>query len=116
MVNINLDLQDKKVKEFVRSLSGNGRGFILELEGKAVLKVMPIETPVNEAKLKAAIRKRRDRSRELNQEWQGVDQELWDKMAETLVVDWPPQVPVPSVTPAPGEEVVYAAGSVSGSP
>jgi uncharacterized RDD family membrane protein YckC len=47
--------------------------------------------------------------------WDYDNQELWDKMAETLVVDWPPGVPVPSVTPLPGETTVYAAGSASGS-
>ena len=36
--------------------------------------------------------------------WDYDNQELWDKMAETLVVDWPPRVPVPSVTPPRGAE------------
>lgn len=34
--------------------------------------------------------------------WDYDNQELWDKMAETLVVDWPRHVPVPSVTPTRG--------------
>jgi hypothetical protein len=46
--------------------------------------------------------------------WDYDNQELWDKMAETLVVDWPPGVPVPAVTPVPGEEAVAAAGSAGG--
>jgi uncharacterized RDD family membrane protein YckC len=41
--------------------------------------------------------------------WDYDNQELWDKFAETLVVDWPPSVPVPSVTPAPGEQAAVAA-------
>jgi len=48
--------------------------------------------------------------------WDWDNQELWDKMAETLVVDWPPGVPVPSVTPAPGEAAMSAAGAASGAP
>jgi len=44
--------------------------------------------------------------------WDYDNQELWDKFAETLVVDWPPNVPVPSVTPAAGEPA--AAGASSG--
>ena len=47
--------------------------------------------------------------------WDYDNQELWDKMAETLVVDWPPRVPVPSVTPAASENAAAAAGPASGS-
>jgi len=43
--------------------------------------------------------------------WDYDNQELWDKFAETLVVDWPPNVPVPSVTPAAGEPAAAGAGS-----
>jgi len=41
--------------------------------------------------------------------WDYDNQELWDKFAETLVVDWPANVPVPSVTAAPGEPTQAAA-------
>ena len=44
--------------------------------------------------------------------WDYDNQELWDKLAETLVVDWPQHVPVPSVTPARGAPP--AAGSAPG--
>jgi len=36
--------------------------------------------------------------------WDYDNEELWDKMAETLVVDWPQRVPVPAVTPTRGTE------------
>jgi uncharacterized RDD family membrane protein YckC len=41
--------------------------------------------------------------------WDDDNQELWDKMAGTIVVDWPKGVPVPSVEPSPGEPIVAAA-------
>lgn len=81
MKRIRLDHKDKKIREFVRTLSTDSAGSILELGGKPVLKVVPLLTPkVNRAKLKAAIVKRRDESRALNRDWQHVDQEMWSRL------------------------------------
>jgi hypothetical protein len=84
MRHISLDREDERIKKFVRSLPVDGGGCILELEGQPLLKVLPVaDEPVDKAKLKAAILKRRDESRTLNQEWDGVDREMWDKIADT---------------------------------
>jgi hypothetical protein len=105
MKHINLDREDKRIKDFVRALSENTDGSILELAGKPVLTVVPVEKkpldrdklratirkhlgrkrasrhPARDPeKLKAAIKRRRDQSRELNKEWEAVDQEMWDKI------------------------------------
>ena len=81
MKRIKLDRKDDKIKKFVRSLSKNSSGSILELEGKLVLKVLPVShEPIDRKKLKAAIRRRRDQSRELNKDWEAVDQEMWKKI------------------------------------
>ena len=45
--------------------------------------------------------------------WDFDNQELWDKFAETLVVDWPPDLLVPSVTAAPGERPAAGATTPS---
>src|SRR5438094_1692325 len=76
MKRIKLDRKDDKIKKFVRSLSKNSSGSILELEGELVLKVLPVShEPIDRKKLKTAIRRRRDQSRELNKDWEAVDQE-----------------------------------------
>ena len=83
MKHIKLDSKDDKIKKFVRSLSKNSNGSILELEGEPVLKVLPVgEEPIDRKKLQAAIRRRRDRSRELNKDWEAVDREMWNKIPE----------------------------------
>ena len=43
--------------------------------------------------------------------WDYDNQELWDKMAETLVVDWPQRVPVPAVTPTRGARAAAPRGT-----
>lgn len=84
MKHIKLDSKDDKIKKFVRSLSKNSNGSILELEGEPVLKVLPVdEEPIDRKKLQAAIRRRRDRSRELNKDWEAVDREMWNKIPES---------------------------------
>src|SRR5689334_17371833 len=105
MNHINLDREDKKIQEFVRSLSENAGGSVLELGGRPVLQVVPVgdesvereklkaaigkrlgrkrpgrRRALDPEKLKAAILKRRDESRELNKEWDAVDREMWDKL------------------------------------
>jgi len=83
MKHIKLDSKDDKIKKFVRSLSKNSNASILELEGEPVLKVLPVgEEPIDRKKLQAAIRRRRDRSRELNKDWEAVDREMWNKIPE----------------------------------
>jgi hypothetical protein len=42
MKHVNLDTQDEAVKRFVLSLSADPDGSLLELEGRAVLQVLPI--------------------------------------------------------------------------
>ena len=81
MKRINIDREDNQIKDFIRSLSINLNGAVLELEGEPLVKVLPIaKKPLDRAKLKAAILKRRDESRKLNEEWQAVDCEMWEKL------------------------------------
>jgi hypothetical protein len=83
MKRVKLDRKTEEIKAFIRSLSGTTAGSILELDGKPVLKVMPVcEEAVDAAALKAALRKRRDESRRLNQDWADVDREQWHKLDE----------------------------------
>lgn len=83
MKRIKLDRKAEAIKEFIRSLSGAAAGSILELDGKAVLRVVPIGAePVNRTELKAAIKKRREESRQLNQEWAAADRAMWNKLDE----------------------------------
>ncbi|MBL8794997.1 MAG: hypothetical protein JNM56_13895 [Planctomycetia bacterium] len=83
MKRVKLDRKTEEIKAFIRSLSGATVGSILELDGKPVLKVLPISAEaVDAATLKAALRKRRDESRRLNQDWTDADQELWNKLDE----------------------------------
>lgn len=84
MKHISLDRENDGVKRFVRSLPVDADGSILELEGKPVLRVLPVaEAPVDKRKLKAAILRRRGSSRKLNREWQHVDRDVWSKATET---------------------------------
>jgi hypothetical protein len=83
MKRIKLDRKGDEIKAFIRSLSGTTAGAILELDGKPVLKVLPIGAePVNQAELKAALERRRDESRKLNQEWEAADRELWKRLED----------------------------------
>jgi hypothetical protein len=80
MRHIKLDKENAKVKQFVLSLPVDPDGSILELEGEAVLRVLPVveeDEGVDRAKLKAAILRRRNESRELNEEWEAADREVW---------------------------------------
>lgn len=81
MKRVSLDRESEPVKQFIRSLARASDGSILELDGEPVVKVLPIrKKPIDRAKLKAAILRRREESRRLNQEWEAVDREVWDKI------------------------------------
>ena len=90
MRTVSLDQASKEVMEFFRSLPIERDGCILEMDGKPLLRVVPItEVSVDRGKLKAAILARRDESRKLNEEWQAVDREMWKKMTQsTEVTQW----------------------------
>jgi len=84
MRHIKLDRETVQVKRFVLSLPVEPDGSILELKGEPVLRVMPVieqEQAVDKAKLKAAILRRRNESRRLNEEWEAADREVWDQTA-----------------------------------
>ncbi len=74
MKHISLDDQPQGVQEFVLTLPVDADGSVLEFKGSPVLRVLPVagEEPVDEAKLKAAILARRDASRALNADWEGM--------------------------------------------
>ena len=85
MRHIKLDKQNAQIKQFVLSLPVDADGSILELKGEPVLRVLRVlerEQEVDQAKLKAAILRRRNESRRLNDEWQAADQEVWDQTTE----------------------------------
>ena len=84
MRHIKLDRETPQIKHFVLSLPVEADGSILELKGEPVLRVMPVieqEQAVDKAKLKAAILRRRNESRRLNDEWEAVDREVWEQTA-----------------------------------
>jgi hypothetical protein len=77
--HISLDQEAESVKSFVRSLPVDPEGSILEIEGEAVLRVLPAGEPaVDQERLRAAILHRRDASRETNAEWEDADRGVWD--------------------------------------
>ncbi len=81
MKHISLDRENEQIKKFICALSVEAEGSILELGGKPVVTVLPAtKRPVDRAKLKAAILRRRDESRRLNEDWQAVDREMWDRI------------------------------------
>lgn len=80
MKHINLDAADEQVKQFVLSLDVDPDGSVLELEGKEVLRVMPMTGDAEREKLKAAILARRDTSRALNEDWEHADREVWNQL------------------------------------
>ena len=82
MNHVDLSCASEQVQQFIRSLPLERDGCILVVDGKPLLKVVPLtEVVVDRAKLKAAIRRRRDESRKLNEEWEAVDREMWEKIA-----------------------------------
>ena len=86
MKQIHIDQEDERVKEFVRSLPLDPDGSVLNLGGKPVLRVLPLlDDHVDQQKLKAAILNRRDRSRELNEDWHAADHEVWNDKPEAGV-------------------------------
>lgn len=84
MKHISLDGEDERIQHFVRSLSVDPDGSILEINGEAVIRVSPValERP-NEKQLREGIRKRRDASRILNSDWESVDSEIWNQFPES---------------------------------
>lgn len=77
--HINLDHEDDQIKRFVRSLPVDPDGSLLELEGEAVFRVLPVEEPqVDADQLKQAILHRRDASRAENAEWEDADDRMWN--------------------------------------
>lgn len=78
MKHINLDKEPDRIKRFVRRLPVDPDGSILEINGEPIVKLLPVhDQPVDKAKLRAAVRRRREVSRELNREWEAADRELW---------------------------------------
>lgn len=49
MKHLSLDSQDDAVKQFILALSADPDGSVLELEGRAVLQVVPVKTQLNGA-------------------------------------------------------------------
>jgi hypothetical protein len=78
MKRVSLDSANEHIKDIFRSLPFDGKGCILELDGKPLLKILPVtEVAVDKARLRAAILKRREESRKINEEWEAVDREAW---------------------------------------
>lgn len=79
--HIDLDTQDKHVKQFVLSLDLQPEGSLLEVDGRAIARVLPVEAvqAADREKLKAAILARRDESHTLNKEWEHADREVFDR-------------------------------------
>lgn len=77
MKHIDLDKQDDRVKQFVLSAHLDPDGFVLEVRGEPVARLLPIA--VDREKLKEAILARRDESRALNEDWEHADQDVWEK-------------------------------------
>ena len=81
--HISLDREEPRVKEFVRALPVEADGSLLELDGEPVLRVFPATgARCDPDELKAAILRRRDASRQLNDEWAAVDREGWERIPE----------------------------------
>ncbi len=86
MRHIKLDKENAQIKRFVLSLPVDADGSILELEGEPLLRVLPVletKEKVDKAKLKAAILRRRDASRQINEEFQSADQDVWQEFPES---------------------------------
>lgn len=76
MRHIDLDAQDEQVKQFVLSAQLDPEGFLLEVRGEPVARLLPIG--VDRERVKEAILARRDESRALNEEWRDADREVWE--------------------------------------
>jgi hypothetical protein len=86
MRRISSDYENEQIKNFVRSLSTDVSGAVLELEGEPIVRVLPItKRSVDRARLKTAILKRRDESRTLNESWLDVDREMWERKNWTIL-------------------------------
>lgn len=82
MKRINLDREERKIRDFVCSLAADPQGSVLEMNGEPVVRVLPVlEEGVDLRKLKAAILRRRDASRESNKEWEAADREVWERQS-----------------------------------
>ncbi len=80
MKHVSLNHEVKQVKDFIFSLAEDPAGSILEFDGRPVARITPIVSDeVDEEKLKEAILSRRDESRKLNDEWEHVDREVWER-------------------------------------
>jgi hypothetical protein len=80
MKHIALETEDEHVKQFVLSLQLDSDGSVLELNGKPVARVLPVdgrELSYDPEKLTAAIVARRDESRRLNADWEDADRDVW---------------------------------------
>lgn len=79
MKHMSLDQEDDQIKRFVQSLPVEPDGLLLELDGEAVVRVLPAEdVRVEEQRLKEALLRRRDASRAENEEWIDADQAVWN--------------------------------------
>jgi hypothetical protein len=81
--HIALESEDDHVKQFVLSLPLDAEGSVLELDGKPLARVIPIngEQPsYDPEKLRAAILARRDESRQLNDDWEHADRDAWQNL------------------------------------
>lgn len=86
MRHIKLDHENSQIREFILSLAIDPDGSILEFNGEPLLRLLPIgdeQQAVDKVKLKAAILRRRDESRQLNEEWAAVDHETWEQSPDS---------------------------------
>jgi hypothetical protein len=80
MKHISLDREDKRIRDFARSVHVDPEGTLVELEGELIFRIVPANAPGIEVdKLKAAILKRRAASRKSNKDWEAVDRETWEQ-------------------------------------
>lgn len=81
MHHIDLDAQDERVKQFVLGLPLDSDGSVLEANGRPIARVVPVDDGgvYDRERLKEAILNRRDESRNLNQEWEHADREVWER-------------------------------------
>lgn len=83
MRHVKLDRRGQQIKRFVRSLTADPAGSVIELGGQALLHVYPAtcrDEPIDARKVKAAILRRRDSSRRANADWETVDIEGWERL------------------------------------
>ena len=76
MKRIALESEDDHVKQFVLSLPRDSEGSVLELDGKPLARVIPINgehASFDPEKLRAAILARRDESRHTNDDWEHAE-------------------------------------------